>query len=89
VGTVRISTLVGATVLDSQGRKLGQIKNVLLDARTGQASIVVIDTAAPAVSQPTTYTAARPIDNPAPMPPPCVNSADSDLPQDLIDFYNE
>lgn len=36
-------TLVGATVLDPQGQKLGQIKHVVLDPQTGQATFVVLD----------------------------------------------
>ncbi len=46
-GTIRYSTLMGATVLDPQGEKLGQIKDVLLDSQTGQATFVVVDAAAP------------------------------------------
>ena len=42
-GIIQNSTLVGATVLDRQNQKLGQIKNVLLDAQAGQATFVVID----------------------------------------------
>jgi hypothetical protein len=46
-GIIQNSTLVGATVLDRQNQKLGQIKNVLLDAQAGQATFVVIDAKAP------------------------------------------
>jgi hypothetical protein len=86
-GTIRLSTLTGTTVLDLQGQKLGRIKDIALDAKTGQPTFVVLDTAAPASGQATTYTAARPIDNSgmpapslppsavaAPSPPPCVVS---------------
>ena len=44
---IQNSTLTGATVLDPQSRKLGQIKDVLLDAQTGQATFVVLDAEAP------------------------------------------
>ena len=40
---IQTSTLVGATVGNSQGQKLGQIKDVLLDPQTGQATFVVLD----------------------------------------------
>ncbi len=47
-GVVRISALMGATVVDPQGqKKVGQIKDVLLDPQTGQASFVVLDTEVP------------------------------------------
>jgi hypothetical protein len=36
-------TLVGTTVLDSQGQKLGTIKHVVLDPPTGQATFVVLE----------------------------------------------
>jgi sporulation protein YlmC with PRC-barrel domain len=49
-GIIRSSTLVGATVLDRQGQKLGQIENVLLDTQTGQATFVVIEAKAPGPS---------------------------------------
>ncbi len=107
-GTIEISKLVGMTVLDPQGQKLGWIKDVLLDSRTGQATIVVLDAGTLGSGHPMTYSAARPIQNPsmpapslppsvvaAPSPapsvvaPPCVRSADSGLPKDLEDFYNE
>lgn len=41
-GIIENLTLVGATVLNPQGEKLGQIKHVLLDAQAGQATFVVI-----------------------------------------------
>ncbi len=50
-GIIQNATLVGATVLDPQSQKLGQIKNVLLDAQTGQATFVVIDAKAPGAGQ--------------------------------------
>ena len=40
---IQSSTLVGTTVLDPQNQKLGQIKNVLLDAQAGQATFVVVE----------------------------------------------
>jgi hypothetical protein len=46
-GIIQNSTLMGTTVLDPQNRKLGQIKDVLLDSRTGQATFVVLDTEIP------------------------------------------
>ncbi len=159
-GIIQTSTLIGTTVLDPQGQILGQIKDVLLDSQTGQATFVVLDAEAPnsvhamlvvpyralwvsfnpldhrqsvvldlrpdqlqaapqiqndqwqmlqnpqfleqarTFYQITTYTVARPIENPsvpslpapaaAPVPCPVAQpSADSDLPQDLRDFYNE
>jgi hypothetical protein len=98
--TIRGATLVGATVLDLHGQKLGRIKDVILDPKTGQATFVVLDAAAPSSSHPMTYSAARPIDNPTPpspppaavqyvMPPPCMPSSGSGLPRALEDFYNE
>ena len=66
---IQISTLKGMTVLDSQGNKLGQIRDVALDSQTGRATFVVLDAAAPGSGQPVPYTAARPIDNPS-MPAP-------------------
>ena len=39
---------MGTTVLDPQGQKLGQIKDVLLDSQTGQATFVVLDAEVPA-----------------------------------------
>ena len=101
---IQISTLKGMTVLDSQGNKLGQIRDVALDSQTGRATFVVLDAAAPGSGQPVPYTAARPIDNPSmpapsavatPVSPPCVmpqscvNSGDPGWTQDLEDFYNE
>ena len=68
-GIIRISTLVGTTVLDPQGQKLGRIKDVLLDSQTGQVTFVVLNAEAPDSVHPTTYTAARPIDSPS-MPAP-------------------
>jgi sporulation protein YlmC with PRC-barrel domain len=50
-GIIQNSTLVGATVIDRQGQKLGQIRNVLLDAQAGQATFVVIDAKAPGTGQ--------------------------------------
>ncbi len=108
-GTIQVSALVGMAVLDPQGQKLGRIKGILLDSRTGQATFIVVDAGA-APSHRMTYSAAHPIENPAMpapslppsvtadqspaqpvMPPPCMNatSANSDLPKDLEDFYNE
>lgn len=37
------STLVGVTVLNPQNQRLGQIKNVLIDTPTGQATFAVIE----------------------------------------------
>jgi hypothetical protein len=107
-GTIEISKLAGMTVLDPQGKKLGRIKDVLVDSRTGQATFLVLDAEALGPGHPMTYSAARPIQNPTmPAPslppsavaappaapsavaPPCVWSADSGLPKDLEDFYNE
>jgi hypothetical protein len=45
-GIIQISTLMGTTVLDPQNKKLGRIKDVLLDSKTGQATFVVLDAAA-------------------------------------------
>ena len=45
--TIRNSTLMGATVLDLQNQKLGLIKDVLLDAQSGQATFVVLDATGP------------------------------------------
>jgi sporulation protein YlmC with PRC-barrel domain len=42
-GIVPISALVGTTVIDRQGQRLGQIKDGMLDSRTGQVSFVVLD----------------------------------------------
>ena len=50
-GIIQNSTLVGATVLDSQNQKLGQIRSVLLDAQAGQATFVVIDAKTPHAGQ--------------------------------------
>ena len=47
-GNTQVSTLVGSTVLDPQGQELGRIKDVLLDAQSGQATFVVIDAEIPA-----------------------------------------
>jgi hypothetical protein len=154
-GLIRNAALVGTMVLYPQGQDLGQIKDVLFDSQTGQATFVILDakanhamlvvpyqalqvslnpadnrlsivlglrpdrlTAAPQIQngqwqmlqnpqflelarsfyQVKAYYAARPIDNPSTsspppsvMPQPCVNPAvqSSDLPQNLIDFYNE
>jgi sporulation protein YlmC with PRC-barrel domain len=44
---IRNSTLTGTTVLDPQSRKLGQIKDVLFDSQTGQATFVILDAEAP------------------------------------------
>ncbi len=42
-GIIQNSTLMGTTVLGPQSQKLGQIKDVLFDSRTGQATFVVLD----------------------------------------------
>lgn len=42
-GIIQSSSLIGAPVLNPQSQKLGQIKDVLLDQQTGQASFVVLD----------------------------------------------
>jgi hypothetical protein len=101
-GTIEISKLAGMTVLDPQGKKLGRIKDVLVDSRTGQATFLVLDAEALGPGHPMTYSAARPIQNPsmpapslppsavaAPSSVPCVSTADSGLPPDLEAFYNE
>ncbi len=44
---IRNSTLMGAPVLDPQSHKLGQIKDILLDSQTGQATFVVLDAEVP------------------------------------------
>ena len=46
-GVIQNSTLMGATVLDPQGQKLGQVKDVLLDSQTGQATFAVLDAEVP------------------------------------------
>jgi hypothetical protein len=71
---VPISALVGTTVLDAQGQKLGRIKDVLLDSQTGQVTFVVLDAEAPTSGHPVPYTAARPIDSPS-MPAPSLPSS--------------
>ena len=48
---VQNSTLVGTAVLDPQGQQLGQIRNVLFDAQSGQATFVVIDAKASNAAQ--------------------------------------
>ncbi len=40
---IQISTLMGTTVLDPQSKEVGSIKDVLLDAHTGQATFVILD----------------------------------------------
>ena len=45
-GIIQNVTLVGTTVLDPQGQKLGSIKHVMLNAETGQATFVVLEAAA-------------------------------------------
>ncbi len=47
-GIIRISTLMGTTVLNPQSQKLGGIKDVLLDSKTGQTTFVVLDAEVPA-----------------------------------------
>jgi len=42
-GVIEISSLLGTTVLSSQGEKLGSIKDVVLDSQDGQATFVVVD----------------------------------------------
>lgn len=99
---IQISTLVGTTVLDSQGKKLGRIIEVRLDFQTGQATTVVLDAEASDSGHPMTYSAARPIDSAgmsapllpalavvAPSPTPNLNSANSGWTKDLEDFYDE
>jgi hypothetical protein len=49
-GIIRISTLLNTTVVDPQGQKLGQIKDVVLDPQTGQATFVVLDAEVPGSS---------------------------------------
>jgi len=47
-GALQISTLIGSTVLNVQGQqKVGQIKDVLLDPQTGQATFVILDAEIP------------------------------------------
>ena len=41
-GILRDSTLIGTTVLDPQRQVLGQIKDVLLNAQSGQATFVIV-----------------------------------------------
>ena len=41
---MQISTLMGTTVVNPQGQKLGQIKDVLLDSQSAQATFVIVDT---------------------------------------------
>ncbi len=74
-GTIQLSALVGTTVLDPQGQKLGRIKNVLVDSQTGRATFVVLDAVASNSGHPLTYTAERPIDSPSMSPPPPPPSA--------------
>ncbi len=45
---IQDSTLVGATVADPQGQKLGLIKDVVFDSQTGRATFVVLDAEIPA-----------------------------------------
>ena len=49
-GIIRISTLLGTTVFNPQSQKLGQIKDLLLDSRTGQTTFVVLDADVPGAS---------------------------------------
>ena len=42
-GIIRNSTLIGTTVLDPQSHALGQIKDVVFDSQTGQATFIVLD----------------------------------------------
>ena len=46
-GLIQNSTLMGATVVNPQGQKLGLINDVLLDSQTGQATFVVLDAEVP------------------------------------------
>jgi sporulation protein YlmC with PRC-barrel domain len=46
-GITQISNLMGTTVVNLQGQKVGPIKDVLLDAQTGQATFVILDTVVP------------------------------------------
>jgi sporulation protein YlmC with PRC-barrel domain len=43
VGTIEFSKFLGTVVVNSQGKKLGQIKDLVLDPRTGQATFAIID----------------------------------------------
>ena len=154
-GKVWVSNLIGTKVLYPHIQVLGQIKDILLDPQSGQATFAVLDAEIPGSGhamlvvpyqalqvsfnpadnrqsvmlnvrsdrlgnapqlqknewqllqnpqflqqvrdyyQAGTYTVARPIESPNPpaqyVAPPCVNyrNASSDLPQDLVDFYNE
>ena len=42
-GLIHGSTLIGATVLNPQGQRLGKIKDVLLDSQAGEATFVLLD----------------------------------------------
>jgi hypothetical protein len=42
-GVTQVSNLIGATVSNLQNQTVGQIKDVLLDSSTGQASFVVLN----------------------------------------------
>ena len=42
-GIIQSSSLIGTPVLNPQSQKLGQIKDVVLDQQTGQATFVVLD----------------------------------------------
>ena len=72
---IQISTLVGTTVLDSQGQQLGRIKEFRLDSQTGQATFVVLNAEAPNAGRPMTHTVARPIENPSMQAPVLAPSA--------------
>jgi sporulation protein YlmC with PRC-barrel domain len=50
-GILQNATLVGTPVLDTKNQRLGQIKNVVLDASTGRATFVVIEAKASAGGQ--------------------------------------
>jgi hypothetical protein len=46
-GIVACSTLMGGTVLSLQGEKLGSINDIMLDPRTGQATLALVDAKIP------------------------------------------
>lgn len=49
-GMIQNSALTGSTVLDSQNQKMGQIKDVVFDVKTGQATFVVLDAGIPGIA---------------------------------------
>ena len=46
-GILQISGLMGTTLFNPQGQKLGQIKDILLNAQTGEATFVLLDVDVP------------------------------------------